>query len=144
MRNSEEHDRGNSVLQVAVVLALAMVSAGCEPKKSETQAISMESGQEFYDLYCATCHLDGSASFPTPALRGSEMLAGPPEKTIQVILYGQSGKSKIDGVVTGGIMPAQAGLTNDEIAAIVSFVRSEFAEKKDLVTPSQVEALRVK
>ncbi len=144
MTNRDEHARGTLVLQAAVGLALAFVGAGCEPKKSETQAISREAGQELYDLYCATCHLDGGASFPTPALRASEWMAGPPENTIQVILHGQSGKSKIDGEITGGIMPAQAGLTNDEIADIVSFVRAEFAGKEDPVNPSQVEALRVK
>ncbi len=95
-------------------------------------------------MYCAMCHLDGSASFPNPALKGSEFLAGPAENTIKVILFGQSGISKIDGKVTGGIMPPQAGLTNDEIAAIVNYVRTEFAGKTDPVTPSQVEALRVK
>ncbi len=134
----------NPVLQAAAGLVFALSGMGCEPTKSEAPAISMESGQELYDLYCATCHLDGSASFPTPALRDSGVLAGPPENTIQVILHGQTGQSKIDGVVTGGIMPAQAGLTNEEIAAIVSFVRSEFRGKTESVTPAQVDALRVK
>lgn len=88
--------------------------------------------------------MDGGAYFPTPALKGSELLAGPPSNTIQVILHGQSGKSKIDGEVAGGIMPAQAGLTNEEISAIVSYVRAEFAGKNDVVSPKDVEALRIR
>ncbi|MEX1117603.1 MAG: cytochrome c [Terrimicrobiaceae bacterium] len=144
MKIQGEHARDKPALQVVVALALAMLGGGCKPAKTETSAISADAGQELYDLYCATCHLDGGASFPTPALNGSAVVAGPVEETIRVILHGQSGKSQIDGEVTGGIMPAQAGLTNDEIAAIVSFVRSEFAGKEDPVLPSRVESLRIK
>lgn len=144
MTNRAEHGRGHPLLQVVVVVALAAVSLGCKPGKSKTQAISTESGQEWYEMYCATCHMDGGAYFPTPALKGSELLAGPPSNTIQVILHGQSGKSKIDGEVAGGIMPAQAGLTNEEISAIVSYVRAEFAGKNDVVSPKDVEALRIR
>ena len=125
-------------------MALCAAGAGCGPGKSETPAISTDAGPEWYEMYCAVCHMDGAAYFPTPALKSSAVLAGPPSNTIQIILNGQSGKSKIDGEIAGGIMPAQAGLTNDEIAAIVNYVRAEFAGKTDAVFPSDVQALRIK
>jgi mono/diheme cytochrome c family protein len=144
MKNCGQHGFRFPLLQVVAVLTLSAAGIGCRPVESESPAISAGAGPEWYEMYCATCHMDGAAYFPTPALKGSELLAGPPSNTIRVILYGQSEKSKIDGIIAGGIMPAQAGLTNEEIAGIVNFVRAEFAGKDDAVSPSEVEALRIK
>lgn len=77
-----------------------------------------------------------------PSLKGSRVVAGAAEKSINIILHGQQGVSEIDGRKIGGIMPSQAYLDDFEIAAIVTYIRSEFAGVSDLVDESEVRALR--
>lgn len=93
-------------------------------------------------MACAQCHYDGKASAANPALVGSPALQAAPSTVIDIILNGQSGKSLIDGKRLSGIMPAQAYLTDAEIAAVVTYIRHEFAGISAEVTPSQVQQIR--
>ncbi len=77
-----------------------------------------------------------------PALKGSPVLAGAPEKSINIILHGQQGVSEVDGRKIGGIMPSQAYLDDFEIAAIVAYIRAEFAGVTEPVDEAEVRALR--
>lgn len=93
-------------------------------------------------MNCAQCHYAGEGNDLMPALIGSAALAEPPERTIQIILHGQRGVSEVDGRKIGGIMPPQEYLSDEEIAAIVTYVRTEFAGQDDAVTPEDVAKLR--
>ena len=77
-----------------------------------------------------------------PALRGSPALMGDPDAVISIILNGQSGLSVVDGKPLHGIMPAQAYLTDEEIASVVTFIRSEFAGISAEVAPAAVGRVR--
>ena len=41
-------------------------------------------------------------------------------------------------------MPAQAHLTDEQIADVLSFVRNSFGNKASIVTPAEVKAIRAK
>ncbi len=101
-------------------------------------------GAELYEASCAMCHIDGTANAPNPALQGSLIVNGPPEGVVRIILRGQSGQSLIDGKPGGGIMPAQATLSDQEIAVIVTYVKATFGEKKEpeSVSPEFVAKIR--
>lgn len=93
-------------------------------------------------MNCAQCHYDGSGTEMMPSLKGSRVVAGAAEKSINIILHGQQGVSEIDGRKIGGIMPSQAYLDDFEIAAIVTYIRSEFAGVTEPVDEADVRALR--
>lgn len=109
------------------------------PAASESQ---IAAGAEAFAMNCAQCHYDGSATETMPALKGSATLSGNPEKAIRIILYGQRGVSEVGGRTLGGIMPAQAYLSDAKIAAIVTYIRAEFADDDTSVTEADVKALR--
>ena len=103
----------------------------------------LSQGQAIYEQLCATCHFDGRGGDVSPALAGSAIVENSPDKMIAQILHGSQGTFKNkDGVEMKGIMPAQSSLSNDDIAAVVTYVRHQFGKVDQLTTPAEVAKLR--
>ncbi len=101
-------------------------------------------GEKAYMLYCGPCHQgdgkgDGSRF---PPLAGSETVTGNKTKLINVILKGLSEPLKVNGVEYNGVMPAHDFLKDDEIAQILTHVRSSFGNEAGSVLASEVKKLR--
>lgn len=136
--------RAKSMLRQVTLLGILTLLAGCKPSTDASPASpdALALGAEVFDMNCAQCHYDGSATETMPALNGSPALAGPAGNAIRIILNGQSGISQINGRTLGGIMPSQKYLSNSEIAAVVTYIRAEFSSGGAPVTEAEVEALR--
>lgn len=102
----------------------------------------ISAGADVYELSCAMCHYDGSGSPAAPPLKGSPVVAESAEAVILTILKGRQGQAIVDGKPFNGLMPAQATLSDEEIAAVVAFVRKQFGGVDSAVKPSEVAALR--
>jgi mono/diheme cytochrome c family protein len=90
-------------------------------------------GEGVYMEQCAFCHqVDGTGMGNVyPALDGNPVVTGDPQPVIDIVLRGR------------GAMPAFAGiLTDEELAAVVSFIRRAWTNQADFVTIEQVEAAR--
>lgn len=126
-----------TVLDPATLPIPAKPAAGIDPA-------FLKSGREQFIL-CAACHgqqAEGTAA--APPLAGSEWVAGPAENLIRIQLRGLQGPIKVKGQkyeIAGG-MAALAYQTDEQIAAVLSYVRSSFGNKAPPVTPAQVNALR--
>lgn len=85
-------------------------------------------GQQVFTANCATCHgPEGQGGGIFPALAGSEFLTGDPIQAAQVVLHGR------------GAMPAFGGtLSNEQIAAVLSYERNSWGNEAGVVTPEQV------
>lgn len=116
------------------------------PGGGSTAAVNLpeqlEQGKTLYEQACAQCHYDGSGNPAAPDLRGSAVLTQPPEALARIILAGRKGESFKDGKKLDAIMPPQAYLRDEEIAAIVVFVRSEFGGPSASFAPEAVGAIR--
>lgn len=99
-------------------------------------------GAEIYEQNCATCHYGGEGSPVAPPLKGSTVVNASAKDVALVILKGQQGKAIVNGRPLNGMMPAQAYLTDEEIAAVVTFVRKEFGNGASGATPAEIPALR--
>jgi len=97
---------------------------------------SLAAGSEVYSQHCAQCHSDGSANGMVTALVASPLLKEPPQATARIILFGRRGGEG------GGIMPAQASLSDEDIAAVVAYVRAKFVDQHDPFFKEDVAALR--
>jgi mono/diheme cytochrome c family protein len=85
------------------------------------------------------CHDAGENSRLAPALRGApSIVARDPQEAILSILKGRNNRS----AAAPGIMPAQAYLSDREIAAIVTYIRTEYGPHGDAVQPADVARLR--
>ncbi|MBM3847880.1 MAG: c-type cytochrome [Verrucomicrobia bacterium] len=105
-------------------------------------------GEEVYEMACLPCHQPGGRGLAGvyPALAGSDWVMGDPRVLAKIILHGlegpiQSRGRTLDG--TGTIpMPSMAGLTDEQIADVLTFVRSSFGKNATAVRSSDVTRIR--
>lgn len=92
-------------------------------------------GEKVYANNCAACHGDKGQGASAPSLDGSPVANGAIEEHLAIVLQGKNG--------TRGAMPAWSSLNDTEIAAVVTFERNSWANKKgDMLQPSEVAAKR--
>jgi glucose/arabinose dehydrogenase len=103
-------------------------------------------GAKLYQLACATCHMpDGSGvTGLQPALVGSKIVMGPVATMARVILLGPDKALPNRPKTSANVMPAFESLSDEDIAAIATYVRKTFGKGASAVTPAQVKAQRPK
>lgn len=107
-------------------------------KGSKPLVSAQVSGKNLYQQYCASCHKDdGSGVLNTfPALAGSATVKGSLPKLSSILLKGINKKN------AGANMPAFGFLKDDEVAAVLTYIRQNWGNKAGSVSPSQIKALR--
>jgi len=108
-------------------------------------AKSIANGKLVYANNCINCHMENGkgmeGSFPPVAK--SDFLKRPPKDLINVILKGQSGEIKVNGIVYNLMMPAQDYLSDEEIADVLNYINNSWGNKNlKPILPSQVKQLR--
>ena len=145
---------------VLLVLSLALVTACGGNKKSSgnteksviaqpdntQKSAAAHPGKKVYDSVCLACHMADGSGVPGmhPPITESDFVNGDPSKLIGIILNGVKGKLEVKGEVYNGIMPPQANLSNQQIADVLTYVRSNFGNNSGPVTPDQVKTVRDK
>jgi mono/diheme cytochrome c family protein/glucose/arabinose dehydrogenase/type 1 glutamine amidotransferase len=106
-------------------------------------------GQEVYfrDAHCATCHQPtGKGLDPAfPSLEKSPWVTGDDERLIKLTLKGLMGPLELNGKKYDGTVPMTpfGGLLKDEeIAAVLTFVRNSFGNQAPPITLDQVKKVR--
>lgn len=104
-------------------------------------------GRKIY-RHCQQCHqLDGRGQGDQyPPLAGSEWVDGDkasPEALIQMLLYGIGGEIEVIGKKYTGQMPGWGGqMRDDEIAAVLTFIRQEWGNQAEPIFPDAVSEVR--
>ncbi|MGB6223508.1 c-type cytochrome, partial [Haloferula sp.] len=104
----------------------------------------MEEGKLAY-LICSACHgANGEGGPIAPPLAGSDWVTGPVSNLIRIQLRGLTGPITVSGVEYNFPAPMAplAVQTDDQIAAVLTYVRNPFGNSAAPVLPAQVEALR--
>lgn len=105
-----------------------------------------QDGQQLYTLYCSACHgTDGKGATggTFPPLSESPWVSGDADRAVKVVLHGLHGPVDVLGKTYDLEMPPQgAVLPDDQIAAILTFVRSSWGNQFSPVTPDFVKTLR--
>jgi mono/diheme cytochrome c family protein/glucose/arabinose dehydrogenase len=109
-------------------------------------------GGEVYhrEAHCATCHqATGKGLDPAfPPLVGSPWVTGSEERLIKITLHGLYGKIDVNGKVydpAKGVPPMTAFgslLKDEEIAAVLTYVRNSWGNKAEPVKPETVKKVR--
>lgn len=110
-------------------------------------------GAEIYNrsAHCATCHQpDGKGIGEIyPPINMSEWVTGDKERLIKLTLHGLWGKITVNGKTYDpekGVPPMTAFhnlLSNEEIAAVLTYVRNTWKNTADPITPKEVERVRI-
>ena len=108
----------------------------------------MELGKSLYDKpgSCTNCHQPTGAGLPGvfPPLAGSEWVNGPAENMIRIHLRGLQGPITVKGVEYGqavSMAPVPEVIfpsTNENVAAVLTYVRNSWGNTGSEVTPEMV------
>lgn len=94
---------------------------------------------------CGACHgLNGEGGPIGPPLAGSDWVHGPVSNLIRIQLRGLGGPITVSGKTYNfpAPMAALSYQTDEQIAAVLTYVRNSFGNKAPAVKPDQVKALR--
>jgi len=100
-------------------------------------------GSVIYATHCASCHQrDGrGVGNVQPPLAGSVTVAGDPDTLIAWLLFGQR-PATLPPRKGLAVMPQFAWLSDEDVAAVLTHVRSHFGNDAPPVTAAQVAAVR--
>ncbi|MEI6233399.1 MAG: PVC-type heme-binding CxxCH protein [Planctomycetota bacterium] len=128
------------------------VKYGPTRKLSKPEQKVYDQGHQIYtrDSHCATCHqLNGQGLIPAiPPLTSKEWLVGNDERLIKFVLKGLMGPVNINNRhydTSKGTPPMTGfeGLLNDnEVAAVLTYIRQSFKNDYDPIKPEAVKKVR--
>ncbi len=104
-------------------------------------------GADLFKANCASCHQPSGKGIPGtyPPLAGSAFAQGDPTVPARIVLRGFQGKIERAGKTINGVMPPLAGvLSDDDIANILTYVRSSWGNTADAVDAATVADVRAK
>ena len=104
------------------------VPLGAQTAITQTGEKQQMSGAAVYNSKCSSCHQANGQGMPGafPPLVDSPYVVDDPAIPVRIVLRGMQGPIEVKGVQYNGMMPAWADLLSDEeIAAVVSYIRSE-------------------
>lgn len=104
-------------------------------------------GQKLFTANCAQCHQNTGTGVPGqfPPLAASEWVVGDaPNRLTQILLHGIQGPIKVAGQTFNNQMPAWNTLKDEQIAAILTYIRSEWGNSASPITKEQIAAARKK
>ena len=119
----------------------AAASAG-----ASTAADPIAAGKLVFATNCAACHQASGRGMPGafPPLVGSEWVIGSPDVLAHILLNGLQGPVAVAGSTYNGAMPAwRDQLKDEEIAAVLTYVRQWAPNHAAALSPALVAATRV-
>ncbi|MCX6952372.1 MAG: cytochrome c [Verrucomicrobia bacterium] len=111
-------------------------------------------GKKQYDAICITCHQATGMGLPGafPPLAGSEWVNGSDERLIRIVVYGVTGPLTVKGTTyaaapmptVGKVAGSAYNLSDDKVAAVLTYIRHEWGNNGPAITTEQVAAIRGK
>ncbi|MFI5207406.1 MAG: c-type cytochrome, partial [Gemmatimonadales bacterium] len=101
-------------------------------------------GQTIFAGTCAACHQPSGQGSPGmfPPLAGSDYVTGDAGRMIRIVLKGLSGAVTVHGGQFNGQMPPWQQLSDAELAAVISYVRTSWGNSAGAVTAADVAGER--
>jgi mono/diheme cytochrome c family protein len=114
------------------------------PPLTPQQQAQFEAGKVVFTAVCAQCHQptglgkEGTA----PPLVGSEWVLGPERRVARIVVYGLRGPVSVGGKSYSYDMPALGSLSDDQIAAVLTYVRRSWDHEASPVDVQTVREVR--
>ncbi len=134
-------------IYISFVLVLLCVAGASAQSNNKVVAASAARGKTVYLQRCMVCHQADGGGVPklNAPLDGSSAVNGSDvAKLIKYIVKGFNDRVEIDGELYSNAMPAAADLTDQQIADVLTFIRSNWSNKAGPVTTLQVKQTRSK
>jgi len=107
-------------------------------------AQKMKLGEQVYQSYCIACHQKDGSGVPGafPPLRETDCVNGEKSVLISAVLNGLQGPIEVNGEPYNNVMTAHDFLTDEEVAAVLTYVRNSFGNQASEVSAQEVADLR--
>jgi mono/diheme cytochrome c family protein len=141
----------NKFLAKSVSRSLLKTDESLAELRDNTKSMSVKDrdlvfeGANNFKQLCATCHGSDGKGVPSnlaPPLAGSARVNGERSELINLVLHGLKGP--IDNKKYPDVMPAQKGQSDQYIASVLSYIRSSFGNKAELIKSGEVKDVRNK
>jgi mono/diheme cytochrome c family protein len=101
-------------------------------------------GQAIYEALCLNCHQAAGQGLTGvyPPLAKSEWVAGDPQALIKITIHGLAGPTKVQGKDYGVVPMPPMGLDDQQLADVLTYVRSAFGNQAPAVKVEDVKAVR--
>lgn len=105
-------------------------------------------GKTLFAANCAMCHQSEAQGVPGafPPLAKSDYLANISNtkrgELVEIVLRGRTGKITVNGQDYNGVMTAVAGLDDEKLATLLTYVTSTWGNKAPAFTAAEVKKLR--
>jgi mono/diheme cytochrome c family protein len=145
-------------LALIILSVILLASCGGNKQKNEKSVLSQPAssaveksstqtehpGKKVYNSVCLVCHMADGSGVPGmhPPIIESDFVNGDPKQLIKIVLEGMSGEVEVKGEIYNSIMPAQAHLSNQQIADVLTYIRSNFGNNAPAISPEDVQQLR--
>lgn len=145
------------------VLALGALLAGCAtggegasapdtPRKSAAPAASSttpapsvaSAGEQAYARHCLTCHQADGYGVPNlqPAITGGSWVQGEAQALALFVMTGGFNSAERKDGESHNVMPAFRQLPDEELAALLTYIRQKFGKGASPVSAAEVAAAR--
>src|SRR5947208_6067862 len=136
---------GDSLDPILIPSAKKAAAGGPGGGQQATELSPAERGKKIFLANCATCHQANGLGVPGqyPPLAGSEFTTGGSRRPAMIVLKGLQGPVKVKGQQFGTavMQPWDKTLTDQKIADVLTYERSDWGNKASPVTPEQIAAL---
>ena len=132
----------NKFLIFSILSTIGIGFYACQSEEEITYARYYTAGKQLYENKCENCHgHDGDGlGMLYPPLTDSTFLKQNKDKVACYIKIGLQGPLKVSGKNYEGLMPAQATLSDIEIAEIITYITNSFGNKQGFYPYQQVRA----
>lgn len=101
-------------------------------------------GKKVYDKECITCHQADGGGVPrlNPPLSECSWVVGDKNRIIAIVLNGMTDRVEIDGEYYSNSMASHKHLSDQQIADVLTYIRTSFGNKASAITAQEVAAVR--
>ena len=112
-------------------------------QKSKTMA-NQPPGAMVYLQFCLACHMENGEGVPGlyPPIVQTEFVLGEKKKLIDAVINGMEGLVEVKGQQYNNVMAKMDYLSDEQIAEVLTYVRSNFGNNAEVVTINDVKMAR--
>jgi mono/diheme cytochrome c family protein len=105
---------------------------------------SDQNGGALYKQYCISCHQTDGGGVPhmVPPLFGTDYVTGDKKRLITILLKGLNEPIEVQDEEYYNPMASFSYLSNQQLAAILTYIRTNFGNKSSAITPQEVAKIR--
>jgi mono/diheme cytochrome c family protein len=134
-----------TLIAVAGALLAAACFSGARAQEAPAATPAADNaGQALYGRHCLTCHQADGYGVPNmqPAIAGGTWVGGDPRALAMFVMTGGFDSASRKESDNSNVMPAFAQLTDEELAAILTFIRAKFGKGASAVSAADVADAR--